>query len=147
MKSLRTRYLAAIASFIIVGCTKHESCENELFDCECGTLTLNDRDLNVRLAAGFNPDSTNTDFWRYHIVADYRTVEEQINHTPSEDLSLTVELTYSGSSASGDAVDVLTAKYLEIPVDEMWDVTEGTCLLYTSPSPRDMRRSRMPSSA
>ena len=24
---------------------------------------------------------------------------------------------------------------------------DGTCLLYTSPSPRDMRRSRMPSSA
>ena len=24
---------------------------------------------------------------------------------------------------------------------------ENTCLLYTSPSPRDMRRSRMPSSA
>ena len=24
---------------------------------------------------------------------------------------------------------------------------QGSCLLYTSPSPRDMRRSRMPSSA
>ena len=31
-----------------------------------------------------------------------------------------------------------------------WDIPEGMdkcCLLYTSPSPRDMRRSRMPSSA
>ena len=27
------------------------------------------------------------------------------------------------------------------------DVKDMTCLLYTSPSPRDMRRSRMPSSA
>ena len=27
------------------------------------------------------------------------------------------------------------------------DVRDKTCLLYTSPSPRDMRRSRMPSSA
>ena len=26
-------------------------------------------------------------------------------------------------------------------------IPSGTCLLYTSPSPRDMRRSRMPSSA
>ena len=26
-------------------------------------------------------------------------------------------------------------------------ITEGTCLLYTSPSPRDRTRSRMPSSA
>ena len=27
------------------------------------------------------------------------------------------------------------------------DITYSSCLLYTSPSPRDMRRSRMPSSA
>ena len=27
------------------------------------------------------------------------------------------------------------------------EVIKGICLLYTSPSPRDMRRSRMPSSA
>ena len=31
---------------------------------------------------------------------------------------------------------------LSVPVEEI-----DTCLLYTSPSPRDMRRSRMPSSA
>ena len=31
-------------------------------------------------------------------------------------------------------------------IDPSWDL-HGTCLLYTSPSPRDMRRSRMPSSA
>ena len=30
---------------------------------------------------------------------------------------------------------------------ESWDSELYTCLLYTSPSPRDMRRSRMPSSA
>ena len=28
-----------------------------------------------------------------------------------------------------------------------WNATNDSCLLYTSPSPRDMRRSRMPSSA
>ena len=28
-----------------------------------------------------------------------------------------------------------------------WDSTNGCCLLYTSPSPRDKRQSRMPSSA
>ena len=33
---------------------------------------------------------------------------------------------------------------LEGVSDREWEVT---CLLYTSPSPRDMRRSRMPSSA
>ena len=30
---------------------------------------------------------------------------------------------------------------------EFWQKTMNNCLLYTSPSPRDMRRSRMPSSA
>ena len=28
-----------------------------------------------------------------------------------------------------------------------WQVEQGNCLLYTSPSPRDRTRSRMPSSA
>ena len=46
------------------------------------------------------------------------------------------------SSASIQSID-------EIPLGHkiaMVDLKEG-CLLYTSPSPRDMRRSRMPSSA
>ena len=29
----------------------------------------------------------------------------------------------------------------------VYDVTNNTCLLYTSPSPRDRQKSRMPSSA
>ncbi|GAB5855393.1 hypothetical protein JMUB7535_26680 [Staphylococcus aureus] len=33
------------------------------------------------------------------------------------------------------------------PTDEGYLKLHKTCLLYTSPSPRDMRRSRMPSSA
>ena len=32
-------------------------------------------------------------------------------------------------------------------LDDFWEVQNGSCLLYTSPSPRDIRRSRMPSSA
>ena len=39
-----------------------------------------------------------------------------------------------------EAGDVALEKYMKALPDE-------TCLLYTSPSPRDMRRSRMPSSA
>ena len=31
--------------------------------------------------------------------------------------------------------------------DEFFEVRVGSCLLYTSPSPRDKRQSRMPSSA
>ena len=44
---------------------------------------------------------------------------------------------------SGDYIT--TRKWLVVPDTEL--ALLGTCLLYTSPSPRDMRRSRMPSSA
>ena len=58
------------------------------------------------------------------------------------------------------APDETTFSYLKdkryVPQNEMWDqatrywktlVTDSNCLLYTSPSPRDKRQSRMPSSA
>ena len=48
------------------------------------------------------------------------------------------------SIKSADIADVHSAKvekFVEIALDSM------TCLLYTSPSPRDRTRSRMPSSA
>ena len=44
----------------------------------------------------------------------------------------------------------IPATFLQIGVPgEFWDaiVTSGDCLLYTSPSPRDLSTSRMPSSA
>ena len=34
-----------------------------------------------------------------------------------------------------------------LPTEESFALSGGTCLLYTSPSPRDRTRSRMPSSA
>ena len=50
-----------------------------------------------------------------------------------------------------DNGDILGQKSVKIlKTDSMFDIikrTKNTCLLYTSPSPRDMRRSRMPSSA
>ena len=61
------------------------------------------------------------------------------------------------SMEAGNAVKkgILAAKPdAEVVVNPLADGGEGTvdaliegCLLYTSPSPRDMRRSRMPSSA
>ena len=38
-------------------------------------------------------------------------------------------------------------KEAEITEDEIIKMVEASCLLYTSPSPRDKRQSRMPSSA
>ena len=39
------------------------------------------------------------------------------------------------------------ASYKDIPDDQLDDVIKYICLLYTSPSPRDPKTSRMPSSA
>ena len=41
--------------------------------------------------------------------------------------------------------DLVSVRYMVDDVERAVDFY--TCLLYTSPSPRDMRRSRMPSSA
>ena len=53
----------------------------------------------------------------------------------------------SDLAASG-AVDIdgITVA-LVAPGHTRWDWVDGVCLLYTSPSPRDQRGSRMPSSA
>ena len=36
---------------------------------------------------------------------------------------------------------------LESEIEAAWNIRDTICLLYTSPSPRDKRQSRMPSSA
>ena len=46
---------------------------------------------------------------------------------------------------SHEIVKTLRKKY--IPVGDKWYFMDKTCLLYTSPSPRDVEESRMPSSA
>ena len=47
---------------------------------------------------------------------------------------------------AGDPVEV-AKRYDREGADEITFLDITACLLYTSPSPRDMRRSRMPSSA
>ena len=56
---------------------------------------------------------------------------------------------YGMKEKSISTVKVLKTYALEIGIPEKdWDAgVNKACLLYTSPSPRDMRRSRMPSSA
>ena len=60
------------------------------------------------------------------------------------------ELDYVGSITVDEEL-LEAAGILEYEKVQIVDVNNGsrfeTCLLYTSPSPRDMRRSRMPSSA
>ena len=53
--------------------------------------------------------------------------------------------TDSGATFKG-FVSGLTTNYVEVTKNEL-DSLVITCLLYTSPSPRDRQKSRMPSSA
>jgi hypothetical protein len=126
MKAIKTTLIAVMAIAMIAGCTKHETFVNLLFDCECGTITLNDRDLSIRLAEGYAPDSTNADLWRYHVVADFRTENEVANHIPNQDLAFTVQMNLTGSSTTANAVGALTVNELEAQVtDAFWDVVGG----------------------
>lgn len=125
MKTMRISLIAYVTIATIASCTKHDDFKNTLFDCECGTLNVNDRDITLRLAEGYNPDTSNTDLWRYHVVADYRTEEEQTNHTPSEDLDFIVDMEYDENSSDEDAVDVLTATFIELSDADIWEITDG----------------------
>ena len=57
--------------------------------------------------------------------------------------------TPTGADAAKQASSVrnIVFELIESQVDSNIPTPKVTCLLYTSPSPRDMRRSRMPSSA
>ena len=51
---------------------------------------------------------------------------------------------FDGTGAKGQAKDIVIKDGL---IDSIHDRAPHICLLYTSPSPRDRTRSRMPSSA
>ena len=64
------------------------------------------------------------------------------------DLNNRVAVVTGGAQGFGLAI---TERFIEAGAKVViWDIDEGAakdCLLYTSPSPRDKRQSRMPSSA
>ena len=78
--------------------------------------------------------------------------KEQIaNSTSLQELSLVIDKNTRAQlykiSVFGASTGRLTSTSQLYTYDEINDALFNNCLLYTSPSPRDMRRSRMPSSA
>ena len=68
----------------------------------------------------------------------------------NKDLGTTARrLAKVGVAVGGVAARVAGEKYLGLKFDKLVHATDlkEACLLYTSPSPRDTERSRMPSSA
>jgi hypothetical protein len=127
MKATTYTLIAFFASTILfTGCTKHEPFVNTEYNCECGDLSLDNRELSVRLAEGFVPSDDAPNLYRYHIVTDLRTENEVANHNPNHDLVLTVDLTTDGGSTTANAVDVLVANEIEVPgLDVNWNISSG----------------------
>ena len=72
-------------------------------------------------------------------------VEEQVNRFEVKIKKLSPNAVIPTYAKDGDAgMDLVATKIIE---NTSFHVTYGTCLLYTSPSPRDRQKSRMPSSA
>ena len=127
MKILSSALISVFALIIILsGCTKHEPFVNIEFDCECGTLSINDRELAIRLAEGFVPSDESPNLYRYHVVADLRTENEASHHNPNHDIAFTVDVITDGASTTVDAVDVLVANEIEAPsLNVNWDISGG----------------------
>jgi len=135
MKAIKTTFFAVVAVALVASCTKHETFVNTLFDCECGTLSLDGRNLNVRLAEGYFLDLMHIhddmqiahDHWRYHVVVDFRTEDEIANHVPSHDVACTIDIPLTPSTSdTGQALAVLTANEIEVNgMDVFWGITGG----------------------
>ena len=77
-------------------------------------------------------------------MSDVETVEEEAVEVDEAREAMLSELT---DELGGDIIESFVK-----PGDDVWirvsaDAWVTTCLLYTSPSPRDRQKSRMPSSA
>ena len=139
MKTMKTIFLSTItiafaALFTLSGCTKHEPFVNIELDCECGTLNLDGRDLKVRLAEGYAPETgtspEGTVLWKYFVVADYRTENEVTYHAPSHDLEFSVNFETMGGTPTSTTLDAAIALHvneIEVPnIDVEWTISGGT---------------------
>ena len=136
MKTMKTIFLSTItiafaALFTLSGCTKHEPFVNIEFNCECGALNLDGRDLTLRLAEGYAPEAGPSPegpvLWKYYAVADFRTDNEVTYHAPSHDLEFSVNIETMGSSTTLDAAIALQVKEIEAPhIDVAWTISGGT---------------------
>ena len=88
-------------------------------------------------------------FYSYYQQMDFGHEESEVEEEEEVE-EVTIDQQYPSVFAiSGLATDVASAEAIEEEEeeDELVQAKNTTCLLYTSPSPRDRQKSRMPSSA
>ena len=113
-----------------------DSSENVTF---AGSVTINNQELKVADATGDNADKTGA-FTTGHYDTDEENVAGVIVNSANGDNIVNIGGAFNAYNAA-TKVRFFTATNAT--------TVSGTesCLLYTSPSPRDKRQSRMPSSA
>ena len=90
---------------------------------------------------------TNLPWWKKGVI--YQIYPRSFNDTSGNGIGDLKGISKKISYLSSLGVDALwLSPIFTSPMKDMgYDVSNYTCLLYTSPSPRDKRQSRMPSSA
>lgn len=90
---LHSRFLFTVAlstAFVLTislaGCTKYAPYDGVAYDCECGDMTWNDREVNLRMA---EVESMGGTTFRYHVIADLREPAEIEAHEDPRDLVMT----------------------------------------------------------
>ncbi|MEC7693448.1 MAG: hypothetical protein VX446_03595 [Bacteroidota bacterium] len=100
---------------LLSGCTKYDSYDGESFDCDCGYVVWDGRDLGMRMAELEQLDSGT---YRYHIVADVRTLAEIEARDEPRDVVFTLTTSLDGANttlnlSAGD--EALTVQQVESP--------------------------------
>ena len=75
-----------------------------------------------------------------------KSIEGNFDNPEVNDLLTKHFVELRAASPEGSA-HVLDIPGLKVPSIKFWSLWDNDCLLYTSPSPRDPKTSRMPSSA
>ena len=120
---------------------KEEKNEKPKQDTEVETNSTDDSGVVAE------PKNANTTEKQEEVQPEAETQEapvlEEITEESTEEKIAEVEEQVEEAIAEAEA----TGKPLPENIQKLMDFMEETCLLYTSPSPRDRTRSRMPSSA
>ena len=105
------------------------------------TVTTDDVDHGLQVGAEIALDGINTVGYNNHYIV--ASIVDEITFTV-----LAVETLGSTTPTFGEQPQVALYQWKGATVRSgAFDDQNGICLLYTSPSPRDSRKSRMPSSA
>ena len=112
------------------GCSRYDFYDGEIFDCDCGYMTWDGRNLNMRMAEVEHLDS---ETFRYHIVADVRTRDEREAREEPRDVILTLSTALNGATTTIDldgGDDALTIQQVESAGASLdWTMSGATVLI------------------